>query len=143
MLTVAFWVAVGTGALVCVLAWWRRTQPVLARSGAALVPVPPTECYEEIARVIAAWPETRSVEHIPHVDMVEVRTHGSMGGFGERVSVRTTEAEGGSLVTVSSSPAFWATVVDYGRNRGNVRAVLDGILARCGGTIVDRSAHGD
>jgi hypothetical protein len=141
VLTGALWVAAGAAGLGCSLAWWRRTQPVLARSGAAIVPVPPTECYEEIARVVAAWPAARSVEHVPHVAGVEFRTHASMGGFGERVTVRATEAESGSLVTVSSSPAFWATVVDYGRNRRNVRAVLDGVLARCGGTVVDQSAH--
>jgi hypothetical protein len=126
------------GVLVWVLVRWRRDEPVLERSGTALVPVPPPECYEAIADILTGWPEARSVLYFPHDGAIEVRTHSSKGGFGEHVAVRATGSDAGSLVTVSSRPVLWATVVDYGRNRGNVRVVLDAILAGCGGTIVDR-----
>jgi hypothetical protein len=143
MLSGALWIAAGVGIVVWVLLWWRHEQPRVERSGTAFVPVPPTECYAEIDRVLAAWPDTRSVVYHPHDDVVEIRTHGSMGGFGEHLAVRATKAHGGSLVVVSSSPAFWGIVVDYGRNRRNVRAVLDGLLARCGGTLVEPVTDAD
>ncbi len=139
MLIAALWIAAGIGVLVWVLARWRRDHPMLERSGAVFIPVPPSRCAEEIVRVLGDWAGARSVDCFPDDGAVEVRTHASMGSFGERVAVRTTEARGGSMVTVSSRPVSWAVVVDYGRNRRTVRAVLHVILTRCGGQLVERT----
>jgi hypothetical protein len=131
-------------ALVGLAAWslteWRRGPRALTRSAQVFVPLPPRACTEGVASVLASWPNASTVLHSPEGQTIEVRTRRSARGFGEDVTVTVSGTAGGSLVDVQSAPASWATVIDYGRNRQNVRLVLHAIVGRCGGSIVDGGA---
>jgi hypothetical protein len=115
----------------------RRGPPLLTRSGTAVVPLPPHQCAQAIADVMAELPSARSVSLSPRDLRVDVRTRGNIRSFGEDITVEATPADGGSLVEVLSRPAFWAIVIDYGANRQNVQDTLHAIVRRCGGTIVE------
>jgi hypothetical protein len=90
-----------------------------------------------VAAIVAGSTSARSVSHSPHEFALAIRTHGSPRSFGEQITVEARDAGGGSLVDVRSRPVSWAVMIDYGRNRRNVRDLLDAIVARCGGTLIE------
>jgi hypothetical protein len=57
------------------------------------------------------------------------RTTWSWKSFGEEVSVQLTGDPAGPVAVVSSRPVIGTTVVDYGKGRSNVAAVVEALRA--------------
>jgi hypothetical protein len=127
------------GALVWTTTRRRRGSPVLARSGTAFVPLQPHDCYRALTEILPDCLSVKSTTYGPSEDKIEVRTRMGIRSFGEDIEVVAMESDGGSIVSVLSMPALWPTVIDYGKNTENVRVILDALLVRCGGQLLDTS----
>ena len=120
------------------LASRRRGRPYLSRTGVAVIDAPPGRCLSSALRIASEFPGVKAVSRSPDVDRVEFSTGVGVRSFGEDVEIDIAQHQSGaSLVTVSSAARVWSTVVDYGKNRHNVTAIMAGLIAEHGGRLLN------
>lgn len=89
------------------------------------VPLPLAEAYQRCLGVPEAVPKSKLKHADESAATIELRTKVSFKSFGEKIELAlASEGEGATRVRVSSQAVVPTTLVDYGKNQGNVNSVV-------------------
>jgi hypothetical protein len=114
----------------------KRKRRRRTRQGCAIVEAPPETCLASITDVMASFPGVTSVTASDD-GRVDVRIGMGARSGGEDVEITVGVHDDASLVCVSSAPAGKRALIDYGKNRHNVRWILTELIDAHGGRLVD------
>ena len=89
------------------------------------MPLPLSEAYQLCLGASAAIPKSKLKRADEAASKVELRTKISFKSFGEKVAlVLSPEHERSTKVRISSKAIVPTTLVDYGKNQGNVNRLM-------------------
>jgi hypothetical protein len=89
------------------------------------IPLPLAEAYQRCLQVAEAIPKSKLKGADDSAMTIELRTRVSLKSFGEKVELALVPAgEQATRVRVSSQAVVPTTLVDYGKNQGNVNNVV-------------------
>jgi hypothetical protein len=93
------------------------------------MPLPLSEAYQRCLGAADAIPRSKLKSADQAVNRLELRTKMSFKSFGEKVELLLSpEGESSTRVHVLSKAVVPTTLVDYGKNRGNVNCVVSWLL---------------
>lgn len=94
------------------------------------VPLPLAEAYQRCLGAVEAVPKSKLKSADESAARIELRTKVSLKSFGEKVELALApEGERATKVRVSSQAVVPTTLVDYGKNQGNVNDVVSWLQA--------------
>jgi hypothetical protein len=105
-----------------------RSRSPIAGEALLHLQVPPAEGVARAARVLEDLWSDRAVSTDVVGGRASVSTPMNPLTFGEDVCVVVRAHDGGSALSVSSTPRHFAVLIDYGRNTRNVRRVADRLV---------------
>lgn len=89
------------------------------------IPVDPNEVGQRAIAVINSLPGVDGVHTQPGV--LSATANVNWRSWGEKITVRISEAQGGTNVSIRSACAFPLQLLDWGKNKSNVAHIRSGL----------------